>query len=489
MTLAFAGVVMSSCSSDDDEPVVGIQSGTITPLGSSVSYTLSPKATGVLENTTDSVAWDATDAVLSEATLKVTPTLNATVTYNGQPVGADGVVVNANAPINLTVTGEGRTVAYTVNVVRAKSPAEGFVKKASAFNGLPAGIVWMDVTVFKDKFYAYVVSTKIDDAAANKTSEAYQLFRSNDGITWSEVDYKVDVDKEVLGGEGARIFVFKDKLYVYGGSRLRGTDKYGNGPELDWGIMQSVKSWRMYCSSDGENFLSLLSTTKITDKGEAVADWGMASYNTPYASVAVLNGRLFIQGGYMYAMGQAQSGQKFISTTDGVNWTTVNPTTPAGESLYLPSMAPKMFAFKGKLWLIGGVNGFIDSDSDKGNKKIYSSTDGQTWKVEAETVSAFSNLYQASVVANDKVAYLFGGESFLDGTRMLSKAVYRSYDGVTWEKIDMPAAFTGARYSAVATMGQAAWFFGGYNSVSTGYYAVPGTKDTYGTDTWNAALK
>ena len=69
VVLACAGIIFSSCSKEEDDPVVGIVSGTVTPLGSSIAYKLEPKSTNILENTNDSVAWDVTNTALSEATV------------------------------------------------------------------------------------------------------------------------------------------------------------------------------------------------------------------------------------------------------------------------------------------------------------------------------------------------------------------------------------------------------------------------------------
>ena len=111
--LATVVAAFTACSDDEDtkEQAVGIVSGTITPMGSTVSYKLVPKDNATIENTNDSLAWDVTEAALSEAVLKVTPTLEATVSYNGKEVGADGVTVNANNPVTLQVKGSsGKTV-------------------------------------------------------------------------------------------------------------------------------------------------------------------------------------------------------------------------------------------------------------------------------------------------------------------------------------------------------------------------------------------
>ena len=139
--------------------------------------------------------------------------------------------------------------------------------------------------------------------------------------------------------------------------------------------------------------------------------------------------------------------------------------------------------------MIGGFSSYISPKNMKNG--IFSSTDGTTWKVEAEAVDGFKNLYQSKAVVNNNIIYLFGGETLgEDGeTRIPSNFVYRSTDAIHWTPLTVPKSFTGTRCASSALMGQAVWFFGGYNTVSQGYYVNPTVNDTYGSDTWNAIFK
>ena len=494
VALACAGIVFSSCSKEEEEPVVGIVSGSITPLGSSITYKLEPRGAGVLENTNDSVAWDVTDVALSEATVKLDPTLDATVFYNNQPIGAQGVMINATAGASFTVKGSsGKTMVYTLNIVRAKGAEMGFKKKASVFNGLPSKISWMDVTVFKGKFYALVISTK---AATGKspddTEELYQLFNSVDGLAWVEVPYTVTGAKDVIGGEGARLVTFKDKLYVLGGMRTLGKDKFGNPAELEdgWtGPSPVIKQWRSYVSTDGTSFEALLSKTKIKKNGKEVAEEAMYAYNNPYATVTPFGDKLYVHGGYTIGFGMMQGSSNTLSTSDGINWEVLTTTVADDAKLTIPTIGTNMFAFKDKLYMIGGFSSYISPKNMKNG--VFSSTDGTTWKVVAEDVDGFKNLYQSKAVVNNNIIYLFGGETLgEDGkTRGPSNFVYRSTDAIHWTPLVVPKSFTGTRCASSALMGQAVWFFGGYNTVSQGYYAEPTVNDIYGSDTWNAIFK
>lgn len=483
-----AGFALVSCSSEDTpEEVVGITAGTLTPSGSTINYTVSP--TAALELVCNDVAWDVTDAALEASVLKVTPTPGATVTVNGEQGTNNTFTVNVLTPVTLTVKGSsGKTVVYTLKVSRKQTADQGLTLKASAANGLPDVINWMDVTLFKGLFYAYVVSTS--DGSNNQKQEHYRLFTSKDALNWTETAYTVDVPNEVIGGEGSHFAVLGDKLFLIGGARTMGTDKYGNAPETDqgWtGTVPAVKKWRAFVTTDGVSFRSLESVTKIMKNGSEVAANQLSAYNNPYASVAVFNGKIFVRGGYAFAFGMAQTSLNYLSSADGINWEVINAVDNAGASVKeLPTLGFAFYTFGNKLWIAGGFRNYIGSSTGL-NKAVWSSTDGVTWNKEVEQNAAFDNLYQMSYAATDKMVLLFGGETYnSDKTRTLGTQAFKSTDGKTFTPMSVPSTFVGARWAATAITGQAVWFFGGYPNLTSGNYGNPGISDRFVGNIWNA---
>ena len=186
-------------------------------------------------------------------------------------------------------------------------------------------------------------------------------------------------------------------------------------------------------------------------------------------------------------MGMAQGASNTLESSNGYEWKVISTLNDKGESINLPSIGANFFSFKGKLYIVGGFNNFIDAKFM--NNAVFSSTDGKVWKEEAKNVQGFSNLYQATVVATDNVVYIMGGEIYKeDKTRVLNTKVYRSTDCIHWTEVSAEG-FTGVRYAAGVVSGQGAWFFGGYESVSTGDYAFPQQPFKWANTTWNAAMK
>lgn len=321
-----------SCSSDDDaqQSVIGITKVEVTPSGSEKAYSCTASQTTLtIENSTDSVDWDVADAALSCAKITVSATLGTTVYYGDQPVTADGVEVDVTSPVTLTAKDNvGNAKAYTLKVVKAKTAgSDDMVKKASSFNGFPTGLVDFDVTVFKGKFYAITTSLS---GTGESAVENYQLFNSEDGLHWNEVAYKTDLtgvnlpdgqDGYVIGGEGARLAVFKDRMYVLGGARTLGADKYGNPAEIEdgWsGPTKTIKAWRSFSTADGETFkCDTVGMKVIRDGAEVPASSALSGIAF---NVATQGGKMFIKGGFNFAFGMAQGARLSVSTSDGVNY-------------------------------------------------------------------------------------------------------------------------------------------------------------------------
>lgn len=192
MLAALAGVTMVSCSSDDDGPsagpTVGITAVQVTPSGSAKSYACVIKQDAMtIENTNDSVDWDVIDASLSKTKVIATATLGAKVYYNDVEVGTQGIEVNASSPVTLVAKdNNGNSKSYTLKVVKAKvASGADMIKKASTFTNFPSGLIDYDMTFFNGKFYA--ITTSLSGSGEVKT-ENYQLFSSEDGLNWTEVD-------------------------------------------------------------------------------------------------------------------------------------------------------------------------------------------------------------------------------------------------------------------------------------------------------------
>ncbi len=468
----------------------------VTPAQSTVSYKCVVNDR-LIENTNDSVQWDVTDAALSNATVMATATIGSVVYYNGEPVSAVGIQVDVTNPVTLEARDDaGNTRVYTLKVVRATTAGNEDMKiKSSVFNGFPAkeSIVDYDMAYFNGKFYAIVTSVSGD-------MENYQLFSSLDGLTWQEVAYQTTTAGVVLpegqtgyviGGEGARLAVFKDKMYVLGGARTKGADKFGNAAEVSdgwFGPTPSLDEWRSYSTSDGVTFsCDTVGMKYINGDAEQPKRW----LATTDMEVAVLNGRLYMKSGIQYGYGMAQTSGIYAYTENGKDWVASRPMVEGSE----PSVGvaytrgDAFFAFKGKLWMIGGFKSFASANNM--TSAVYSSADGNVWTEEGRLPENMSGMMGMKVVANDHVAYMFGGQNVVEteNGNVFAPQMFRSEDGVNWEPVEVPASFTARRRARVVLQENAAWLFGGITSLNTNSYAYLADGDVWTYDTWVKLIK
>ena len=495
--LALAAGAFVSCSDSDDDktPVVGITSVSVTPAGSAKAYTcVIDQNTLKIENTNDSVEWDVMDANLKQAAILATGTLGTDV-YIGTERVNTMTGIDVTSAVSLTVKDEkGNSKTYTLNVVKAKT-ANGadMVNKSSAFQGFPTGLLDYDMCVFNGKIYAITTSL-------NGETENYQLFSSEDGIKWNEIDYKTDragvslpegQKGYVIGGEGARLAVFNGRMYVVGGARTFGADKYGNPADVSdgWnGPAKDIPTLQLFSTADGETFrCDSVGATVKDEKGNIVP---FSYMNGTNYNVTVKDGKMYVKGGFYYGFGMLQGKRLYASTTDGKNWEFITPTSDDEDCDVARRLADEFFTFNGKMWCLTGFTNFIGAENFL-RTGVYSSTDGTTWKKEGE-LTGMPALYHAKAIVCDNVVYMVGGETVgEDGkTPVVSSKIYRSTDCVNWTEVEVPGTFLARRNAAGVAFGNVAWIFGGINTPTTGNYGAPlGDTDTPLTDSWLKLIK
>jgi hypothetical protein len=163
-------------------------------------------------------------------------------------------------------------------------------------------------------------------------------------------------------------------------------------------------------------------------------------------TVAVNNGRLWIQGGFR---GQDPFDRlnDVWSTADGETWTQATANAP-----FEPRWLQEMFAMNGKLFMVGGIVPGVGQRGD-----VWSSTDGASWTQETP-LSAFGTRAGHQIVVFNGKAWLLGGSSQTIG---MTGTIWSSLDAVSWtlEATDLPA--TGRTQHRAVAHGGRMWITGG----------------------------
>ena len=485
ITLLCAGFFYSCSDDDNSTPVIGIKEVKITPADEAIAVSMYGRYnTFTLENTDDSIDVDVPKEALKNAQMEVITTVAANIQAfcNGELINGP-VTVDATQPINVEVRGYNQSHTYTIKVVQATTIASGDEPRLKSTDmrkmGINPSTYDFDVAVFNDKFYAIT-------AAQNGDLAEYQLYESENGIKWNEIEYKcVDSNKSpcCIGGRGARLAVMNNRMYILGGARHDGTDKYGNEPEMEFGMFKTISYWRSFSTEDGINFK--VDTIGIQYEMQGTKRVQKSPGPTHYANVTTFNNQIYYRKTFDYIFYQYMfaQGDPLYTTIDGTNWNIVN-TDKTKEIQHCA-----FFTFKNKLWILGGYKTSINKNNIQ--SAIYSSTDGISWKLETEE-SSFGKLAGMTVAVTEDVAYIFGGEYYdTEGTKTLSNKIYRSTDGVNWEEVGNIAENYKARLNPVVVVkNNEAYIFGRYAAGTSGNYGDPAGNDKNALfDTYVISLK
>jgi len=228
------------------------------------------------------------------------------------------------------------------------------------------------------------------------------------GLLWMSIT----PPDQLLGRNGHSFLVFNDALFIIGGNR---SDAWSSSDAVNW---------------------TMLTTTAPFGKlfGHATV---------------VFSRRLWIIGG---KTGPAKYSSPVWSSSTGVQWQQEG-TLPFTKRHYHTATV-----FQGKIWVIGGIG---DSETEPFLNDIWSSSDGRSWNRVTDN-APFGKRYGHSCIVYNNQLYLFGGFNDAVGSQTTYRDVWRSPDGVTWEKVTATAPFSGSNYHAACIFDNRLWAVGGY---------------------------
>ena len=160
----------------------------------------------------------------------------------------------------------------------------------------------------------------------------------------------------------------------------------------------------------------------------------------PAPAFVFFDNKLWAYGG---VMGNTAKNDVWF-TTDGVRW--INVSTRAGWS---PRRDHRVVEFMGKLWLIGGNDGYDQND-------IWFSNNGVDWRSAGPAPAWVPRGRPVITVFNDKL-WMYGG-----GSGPIPRIdVWSSENGRDWIEVASRAAWTGRICAGGGAFDGRLWFFGG----------------------------
>lgn len=244
--------------------------------------------------------------------------------------------------------------------------------------------------------------------SVNKRYMKFMYYSLDNSATWSK-DLTNGSYLPLYGERlSHKVVEFKNKLWMIGGG-----GSSGDGPVTNNDIWSSL---------DGSNWVE----------------------ENPAAEFSVSSGfDVAFFAGKLWVIGTEYNGDqsKVWSSEDGVSWSLENGSPDFGDR-----SSHQVVAFNGKLWVIGG------RASDGPQNDVWSSSDGAEWTLERSDAE-FSARFAHQVVVHGGALILAGGrEDRFENYVGYQKDVWRSEDGVNWQKIgDIP--FGGRAYHQLTSTG------------------------------------
>jgi len=237
--------------------------------------------------------------------------------------------------------------------------------------------------------------------------------------------------------------VFKNKLWVLGG----------------WFNSNEAPPRDVWNSVDGRN-------------------WQLVTRQAPWihsdlAMTAVFNNKMWMMGGwYNGRLPDHSAGNQVWSSKNGAQW---NLETKAAA--WTPRVAAALVVFKGKLWLMGGIENYYFGDHRSLKNDVWYSPDGKNWKQATESAEWPARAYHQAAVLNGKI-YLFGGGNYVPDYFALND-VWSSEDGTHWTKVCDAAPWHERIWFSSVVYRNRIWILGGwsgnpYKNWSDTWYSADG---------------
>lgn len=223
-------------------------------------------------------------------------------------------------------------------------------------------------------------------------------------------------------------YVFQDRLWIMGGWR----NSFEAPPRDVWS------------SRDGKT-------------------WELVQPNAPWlhsdlAMNVTFKDRMWIFGGwYNGRLPDHSASNQVWSSGDGLQWQQVT-----ASAAWSPRIASASVVFNNRIWLLGGTENYYFGDEHSLKNDVWSSADGQNWKLEVAHAAWSPRAYHQAVVFKDKL-YLLGGGNYTPQYHAKND-VWSSSDGVQWQCETEQAAWSARLWYSAAVYRDRMWVLGGWSN-------------------------
>ena len=214
------------------------------------------------------------------------------------------------------------------------------------------------------------------------------------------------------------------------------------------------------CGSDA----STGNVNQIVDDTPITVDWVQETQQSPWeardsAAEAVFNGQMWLMGGWFDSY--LPTPRDIWSSYDGKQWQLVSAEAP-----WTHGDLASAVSFDDKLWLLGGWSGGR-LDGASASNEVWSTDDGGTWRLRGNAPWA-ARLGMATVEFKGRLWVLGGVEQYYYGdTESLKNDVWATDDGVNWTLVLQNAPWNPRAFHTTLVFMDRLWIIGGGNYVPT----------------------
>jgi hypothetical protein len=192
-------------------------------------------------------------------------------------------------------------------------------------------------------------------------------------------------------------------------------------------------------------------------------DWAKITDAAPWIhsdlpmSIA-FKGKMWMMGGWYKGRLEGHSASNEVwSSKDGFNWK--SETKNAG---WTPRTAAAIVQFKGKMWILGGIEDYYFGTANSLKNDVWYSSDGKNWKEATSSAGWSPRAYHQAAVLNGKI-YVFGGGNYVPEYHATND-VWSSEDGINWTQVTAHAPWHERLWFSSVVYRDLIWVIGGWSN-------------------------
>ncbi|QDU10936.1 GDSL-type esterase/lipase family protein [Gimesia aquarii] len=255
-------------------------------------------------------------------------------------------------------------------------------------------------------------------------SMTISVFAEEKTLDWVQVTEKAGWQPRDSQGE----LVYKDQLWIFGGW----FNSYEAPPRDVWN------------SSDGKK-------------------WNLVTKQAPWIHSdlpmsIVFDDKMWMMGGWYNGRLKGHSaGNQVWSSVNGKDWDLVTE-----QAKWTPRLAAAIVEFKGKMWLLGGIENYYFGDDKSLKNDVWYSSNGKDWKLATADAGWSPRAYHQAAVLNGKI-YVFGGGNYTPKYHATND-VWSSEDGIHWKQETAQAPWHERLWFSSVVYRDRMWVIGGWSN-------------------------